>query len=199
MFRRRRFQKRRAFEGGRVGRPGRAMVPGRNLNPKLQRELRRANRMLSTGDHFNAGEIFASLAHQARDLGIVYPAPMLFMQAAYAYLLSGRARPSEEHARLGLELLAGQSRWRALSIEGQRYVDTLEGEGENARAKGLRTWLDRELNGQVLEAEPEDPTQLPEKCPYCGASMSMEQVGSRGGQVAECHYCGSVVLPRKEE
>jgi hypothetical protein len=170
------------------------MLPGRALNPRVQRELRRANHLMAVGDHLNAAEIFMDIAARALDIGIVYPAPMLLMQAAHALLLGEAYEKSIEQATKGLELLAGQERASALHFEGVRYVEALETAGRKENAAEFRRWLQDRV--PLKEEEMETSLQLPEKCPYCGASLSLEEVNTRSGQAAECQYCGSVVLPR---
>jgi DNA-directed RNA polymerase subunit RPC12/RpoP len=173
------------------------LLRGRALHPRLRRELRRANQLMAIGEHVNAAQMFISLAEQARDSGIVYPAPMLFLQAAHAYLLAESFELSLAQARTGLDLLAAQERWQALKRESLRYIQALESAGRQADEQQLRAWLDEEMQGKTFDEKPS--AQLPEKCPYCGASMSLEQINAGGGHAAECQYCGSVVLPRSEE
>lgn len=170
------------------------MLPGRSLNPRVQRELRHANHLMAVGQHLNAAEIFKDIATRALDIGIVYPAPMLFMQAAHAYLLGEAYDQSMEQATQGLDLLAGQERSGALSHEGKRYIEALEAAGRSDDAKSIRTWLQDKLVG--APPEPDDGASLPEKCPYCDASLSLEQIETGRSRAAECQYCGSVVLPR---
>ena len=119
------FPYRRRGPFGRPIRPRGPLLAGRALNPRIQRELHRANHLDAIGDHTNAAQIFTSIAERALDRGIVYPAPMLYMQAAHAYLLGEVFEQSLEQARRGLDLLAAQERWPALRHEGQGYVDWL--------------------------------------------------------------------------
>jgi len=193
-FRRFKYTRRAPWE--RPWRPRGPLLPGRALNPRVQRELRRANHLMAVGDHLNAAEIFVDIANRAQDIGIVYPAPMLFMQAAHAFLLGESFEQSIEQATTGLELLAAQERRSELTHEGTRYAEVLEMGGRLEDAATIRQWLrDRAPESSDVERT----TKLPEKCPYCGAAMSLEAVNARGGQAAECQYCGSVVLPRNEE
>lgn len=176
----------------------RALVPG-VLHPRLQSELRRANHLMAVGDHVNAGNIFQSLAMQARDRGFLFPAPMLFMQAARAFLLGESFALSLESARSGFDLLAQQERWRALIFEGDSYIQELIAVGQKGEAQKLRDWLNQKMAAAPAELKSiAQEKTLPEKCPYCGASLSLEQVNA-SGQAAECSYCGSVVLPRTPE
>jgi DNA-directed RNA polymerase subunit RPC12/RpoP len=198
-FRRFRYTRRAPWD--RPWKPRGPVLPGRMLNPRLQRELRRANHLMSTGDHVNAGHIFQSLAQGARDIDLIYPAPMLFMRAAQAFLLGESFDLSIENAQAALEMLAAQERWPALRHEGRRYIEALDAEGKNEQAQSMRAWLQSALNEKPVEetAVDENRINLPEKCPYCGASMSLEQISAAGGKAAECHYCGSVILPRPGE
>ena len=199
-MRRKRFGRDPYARPGPFGRPFKPRGPllrGRALHPRSRRELRRANHLMAIGEHINAAQIFVSLGAQARDSGIVYPAPMLFMQAAHAYLFGEDLEPSLAQARTGLDLLAAQERWPALKREGTRYIQALESAGKQADAQQLRAWLKEQLRDKTIAES--SPAQLPEKCPYCGASMSLEQINAGGGRAAECQYCGSVVLPRSEE
>lgn len=194
-FRKFRYTRRAPWD--RPWRPRGPLVPGRALNPRVQRELRRANHLMAVGDHLNAAQIFVDIAKKAQDIGIVYPAPMLLMQAAHANLLGEAFDKSIEQATIGLELLAAQERGAALQIEGIRYIEALEGAGQLDDAKNFRKWLQDRVQTDV-DVKRLNAT-LPEKCPYCGASMSLQALSARGGQAAECQYCGSVVLPRNEE
>ncbi len=200
-FRRFRYTRRAPWD--RPWKPRGPMLPGRMLNPRLQRELRRANHLMSTGDLVNAGHIFQSLAQGARDIDLIYPAPMLFMRAAQAFLLGESFELSIENAQAGLEMFAAQERWPALRHEGARYIESLEAEGKTDETEEMRAWLDDVLQGKPSEEVKSEVskknTSLPEKCPCCGASMSLEQISAAGGKAAECHYCGSVILPRPGE
>lgn len=189
-----RFPYRRRGPFGRPIRPRGPLLPGRSINPRVQRELRRANHLMSVGEHLNAAEIFLRVANKARDLGIIYPAPMLLMQAAHANLLGESFEPSVEQARAGLGLLADQERWHALKYEGERYIEGLESAGRKQEGQELSVWLHAALDGKTLE--PPQTGQLPEKCPYCGATFSLEQIQAGGNQAAQCQYCGSVVQVR---
>ena len=193
-FRRFRYTRRAPWE--RPWRPRGPLLPGRALNPRVQRELRRANHLMAIGDHLNAAEIFVDVAKRAQDIGIVYPVPMLFMQAAHAYLLGEAFEKSLEQATTGLELLAAQERETALLLEGERYIEALESAGRSQDAGNIRAWLQDRMQATDVK---KITAMLPEKCPYCGASLSMEELNTRKGQAAECQYCGSVILPRNED
>jgi len=179
--------------------PRRGNAQGRPLNPRLQKELRRANHLMSKGEHVNAASIFLSLAARAQDRGILQPASMLFLQAAYAYILAADVKSALEYGYDGLEIIATDENWASLNQEGRRLESSLQEGGFQKEADELLIWLSKQLDGLALPTpETADQTHrlvLPEKCPYCGASMSLEQVNAGGAKAAECHYCASVVLP----
>jgi hypothetical protein len=138
--------------------------------------------------------IFTTIAGRALDFGIVYPAPMLYLQAAHAYLMAEQDEKSTQAANTGLELLVGQERRTRLESEGLRYIDALKFAGRKEEAELFRSWLNDRLQNPAPEVTEGD---VPEKCPYCGASMSLEEIRAGRGSAAECQYCGSVVLARK--
>lgn len=162
------------------------LVPGRSLNPRQQKELQRANHLLAVGDHVAAARIFADMAGRAYDRSIIYPSPMLYLQAAHAYLLGEQVQPSVESARSGLEMLAGQQRWSQLHSESQRYLTEL-GLQHSPEARELQAWL-AELTPQPL---PASPAPNPDICPYCGAHGSLEPLAV--GRADRCRYCACVV------
>ncbi|MCW5873630.1 MAG: hypothetical protein KIS88_03180 [Anaerolineales bacterium] len=163
------------------------LVAGRSLNPRQQKELRRANHLLGIGDHINAGVLFEDMANRAYDRDILYPAPMLFLQAAHAYLLGEKTEASLLAARRGLELLASQERWAVLHHEGQRYIAELRAAQQAQPAEQLAAWL-ADTTPQPLPAAPTKS----DTCPYCGAHGSLEPLAA--GRAQSCRYCGSVVL-----
>jgi hypothetical protein len=169
------------------------------LNPRLQNEIRRANRLLAVGDHLNAARIFEKLALKAIDLNFVYPAPMLFMQAAHAFALGGDMPPSLDSGRRGLEMLGAQERWYQLALEGNRYSETLETAVYPGNSKMIRDLLDELLSGDKRQSakQPSGANTIPQNCPYCGATMDLGSLVSNL-QAAECQYCRSVVMASPE-
>ncbi|MGH2581335.1 MAG: hypothetical protein ACRDFQ_00390 [Anaerolineales bacterium] len=196
-FRRFRYQRRAPWE--RPWKPRGPLLAGRMLNPRLQNEIRRANHLMAVGDHLNAARIFENLALKAVDLNFVYPAPMLFMQAAHAHALGGDLRNSLDIGRRGLEMLVAQERRDQLIFEGSRLADTMESGGNSENAEMIRDFLD-----ELLPDDQRQPSKrcsgaktIPEKCPYCGATMDLESLVSNQ-QASECQYCGSIVMARPE-
>lgn len=170
-------------------RPRGPLLPGRALNPRLQKELRRANHLLAVGAHANAGRIFADMASRALDHDIWYPAPMLFLQAAHAYLLGEDSTSSLGYAQRGLELLASQQRAAELRHAAARYLNELDASASASESAALRTWLDTALQQTAQAPSTPAPGSL---CPYCGAHGSLEALAARGGQAQLCRYCDSI-------
>jgi hypothetical protein len=195
MKRPKRFRYTRRAPGERPWKPRGPLLPGRSLNPKIQKELQRANHLMAVGQHTNAATIFVDIAGRALDIGIVYPAPMLYIQAAHAYLFGEEYERSMAAASTGLELLAGQERRARLLNEGERYIEALEAAARNEDVQQIRTWLADRTAGSPVAEDANDT--MPEKCPYCGASMSLEQIRAGGGTAVECHYCGSILISHR--
>lgn len=186
---RKRYERPGPFGRPQKDRQPRRMLPGRALNPRIQRELRHANHLLSTGEHRRAAEIFADIAVKAHDLGIVYPAPMLHLLAAQALLLAGEQAASLVQARRGLELLSAQERWLLLHSQGQRYLqDRQQDAAAPEETQELQAWLAQQPTG--------GPAAAVQTCPYCGANASLNALVVRRGQASQCTYCAStLVLP----
>lgn len=187
-MKRKRYERPGPFGRPQTEKPPRRTLPGRSLNPRIQRELRHANQLLNRGEHGRAAEIFAQIAVNANDLGIIYPAPLLHLQAAQAQLLADQPEASLAQARRGLDLLGAQERWDLLHSQGQRYLEALAESGLAARGAELAAWL-----GQQPQATGESATLT---CPYCGANASLSPLPTRRGRASQCTYCDSIlVLP----
>jgi hypothetical protein len=169
------------------------------LNPRMQKDIRRANHLLAAGDHRNAGILFENSALKALDLNFVYPAPLLFMQAAHAFALGGDVFHSNEVALRGLEILAAQERRTLLSFELTRYIETLKTIGESIEASPINALLKYSSMIQDLNQENDAATgrALPEKCPYCGGALGADQLNSSQKAVI-CQYCGSAIWTRPD-
>lgn len=167
------------------------------FTPRIEKELRRANHLMERGDHANAAVLFDRLAIDAHDKNILRHAPMLFLQAAHAFILSGKIKDGLQRVRTGLDILAKTNRWRALQNAGQRAVNILSETGYSSEAQEINSWLEEKLSAQDL-IQPEDEKnfsrgQLPPKCPYCGATVHPDETNWINSSSAECIYCGSTI------
>lgn len=171
----------------------------RQLNPKLQKELKRANHLLQNGAHNNAAKIFLNLGENAQDKGILFPAAMLFSQSARAFLLANEIPESLEQIQRGLNLLAANQRWRVFHNEGQSFIAAMQSSGFGSKADKLSIWMAEKSGENTRKSlkETSEKSEFPNKCPYCGASMSLEQIRSSRKLATECKYCGSVVLAQQ--
>lgn len=168
------------------------------FNPRVQKELQRANQLQDSGDHANAAIIFERLAIDAQEKNILRHAPMLYLQSAHAFILSGQAAEGVERALIGLNLLAGTGRWRAVQNAGQRAVNLLSESENNVHTQKINKWLQENLPKEHHKAPLEDKQkfsrgQLPAKCPYCGATIRPDETNWLNSSSAECVYCGSTV------
>ena len=199
MRRRRGPFRRRGHRGPPLGHPGRRIFrrgSRRNaLPPKVHADLRRANRLSEQGDHINAGVIFERLAEQALDRDLLRHAPMLFLQAAHAYVLAGEVEKGIDLARKGLGILADAQRWGKLNTAGQRVVETLATNGYSKESDEIQDWLNEIRGGHSSGGSSYEKSrgQLPPKCPFCGATVRSDEVSWIDKNSAECTYCGSAV------
>ena len=203
MRRRRGPFRRRGHRRPPFGRPGRRAFPhgprGGAISGRVQKELRRANRLTEQGDHINAAALFERLAKEAYDRNILRQAPMLFLQAAHAYVLAGEVEKGVDQAQKGLNILVENQRWHKLRTVGGRVIETLSRTGYTAEAVQFQTWLDDTLESHEDPPSPKDQPrgQLPPKCPYCGATVRSDEVSWIDKNSAECPYCGSAVPTSK--
>ncbi len=168
---------------------------GRQLNPILQRELKRANHLMQNGEHLNAAQMFRQLGENSQDKGILFPAAMLYMQSATAFMLANHSENALEQASSGLELLAARQRWRAYAREHKRILQAFEDGGFGDEARQLAKLAE---NLPLAESEKKGNAstnnEFPSTCPYCGASLSLKQLKNSRYSVTECKYCGSIVV-----
>jgi aconitase A len=154
---------------------------------------------MSKGEHSNAANIFLSLAERARDLGIMQPASMLFLQSAHAYILAGEVDSAVENAHIGLSMLADADNWPDLRHQAERISELMSAEGFSNQVADMKAWLEKKIKEAPADVttqhDQKSASTIPEKCPYCGATMSLDQINAAGAKAAECRYCGSVVLP----
>ena len=172
---------------------------GRQLNPKLQRELKRANHLLQKGEHKNAANIFLLLGENAQDKGILFPAAMLFSQSAKAFLLANEILEAVKQIHRGLDLLASNQKWGVFQSEGEQFISAMQSSGFEDQAIELKKWILETSEGRAKRRPKLSSSNaaIPNKCPYCGASMSLEQIKSSRQSATECKYCGSVVIAQQ--
>jgi hypothetical protein len=101
----------------------------------------------------------------------------------------------------GLSLLKEARNWSVLHKVGEISVDELERLGYSEDAAKIKAWLDETLRDHPITPRADEngisrlkrPLRLPEKCPYCGATIHPDLVEVIDEMTVECLYCGSVV------
>jgi len=162
--------------------------------PAVPPLLQRAHRMLAQGEYAEAALEFHGLAQKAEER---FPerAPMLYLEAGRAAILSGQNKTGVAHLRRGLTLLASQMRFQRMQVLGQRIVVELRERGLKAEAQEILGLLQNNLpQNEVVESQAEiKKPPLPTHCPSCGAAVRPNEVEWLDEVTAECDYCGSPV------
>ena len=156
--------------------------------------LRRANRLMETGQYEQAYPLIKQLAEGALRLGMPVRSANLYLQAARARLEMGSAQDAVDLARRAIRLLAEAGQADRLRRLLPRLVEELEKRGHYDEAVRLRAEVTA-LLGSVEEAPP-PPAQrgrLPANCPSCNAPARADEVDWIDNNSAECGYCGSVI------
>ncbi len=186
-FSRRMRRRRRPF-----GRP-RLRAGGRAL-----RELQAAHKLLRSGRHSAAADIFEELASLA-EARAPQRAPQLHFQAGRARLEAGQVPTALNHLRRGLHLLALGGAAERLAATAARVIAGLRQHGLQDEAEEL----ERELAAPPFELaigefEPEVRRSRPDlrpNCPACGAVARPDEVEWIEHATALCAYCGSIIPP----
>lgn len=175
--------------------------PAQPLGLGPRKELRRAHRLMESGEHANAVPLFERLARTAYDMHMLRPAPHLFLQAARARLLSGEREAGRDLLLQGLSILAEAGRWETLQNAGILLEEELPALGQEQVGAEIRAWIDDQLKGQKtaqdVDTAPARRAGLPLTCPYCQAALHPIVVEWFDRTAAECPYCGSVIQIEK--
>jgi hypothetical protein len=156
---------------------------------------------MTEGQYLPAADQFEHLAEDAVQQGMVERVPFLYLQASRARLYSGQILASISALRKGLGLLAQSGRWPAVVHHGERAILEYNQQGYSGQADEIKQWLQISVPINAADGFPDRPppspaalkTQLPAKCPYCGANVSSDEVDWYDSINAECVYCGSVI------
>jgi hypothetical protein len=157
--------------------------------------LQRANQMMANERYGEAAEAFESLANAAQSRGGPR-APLFFLQAGRARILSGQNEAGLAQIKQGLSLLAGRADWPGLHRAGARVLAELHERGLDKEAAEIDAWLKATLppmpDGFAERGAAQKP-QLPTHCPSCGGALRPDEVEWLDDVTAECAYCGSPV------
>jgi len=117
-------------------------------------------------------------------------------------LMANLLAKSLQECKKGLQLLAANGQWQEFHFEAKKISSAYEEAGAEEESKAILELLN--LHQERAETANRDKSEdssnkvgLPSKCPFCGASLSLEQVRSGREIASECKYCGSVVISRK--
>ncbi len=153
------------------------------------RMLRRANRLMESGQYAQAYPLLRRLAEGAVRHGMPARAASLYLRAALARLEMGGAQEAVAMARQAMHLLLGIGQAGRVHALLPRIVEALEEKGYHDEAVTLRA----ELGTETAPPVPRKRGALPARCPSCGGPLRADEVSWIDDNSAECPYCGSAV------
>ena len=157
--------------------------------------LRRANQLMTAGDYAAATDAYEQFA-RAAEARNGPRAPMIFLQAGRASMLSNQIPRGMTDLKHGLSLFAQRGRFGKVFNAGNRIVGELKEHNLNNEADEINTHVQSLLTGKTNFSQPVIPTRqapLPTHCPSCGAAVRADEVEWLDEVTAECAYCGSPV------
>lgn len=156
--------------------------------------LKRAHQLMGQGDYPNATLAFYELAKKAEQ-NFPQHAPMLYIQAGRAAMLSGEQTKAMTHFRSGITLFGTQNRFARLEKIGNIIIAELRGRGLNAEANEIQEVIKNNLpsNTQREILPTGKNIVLPTHCPACGAIIRPNEVEWLDEITAACDYCGSPI------
>ena len=159
--------------------------------PQVPPRLQRANQLMAAGDYENAENAFMELA-QGAVTRFPNRAPILFMEAGQAAILSGKNQAGLEHIKLGLELLRTQGKLPRMMALGQRAIQEFQARGLTAEASEISVLIfgQNRVPEKTPDLQPQKPI-LPTHCPSCGSAVRPNEIEWLDEITAECDYCGS--------
>lgn len=164
----------------------------------LLRLLPRAHRLMESGQHADAGQIFLDLGRKTEDRGLLRMAPFLYLQAGWALLLGGQVQDGVEWLQHGLSILQSAARWQSLERTSRLVCVELEQLGFPELALPIESWTRQALppSFEPQQALPSLRGRLPLRCPTCQGVLKPLLVEILPDGLAECPYCGSrLILP----
>ncbi len=157
--------------------------------------LRRANRLMAAGDFAAAADAYEQFA-RAAEARRGPRAPMIYLQAGRASLLSNQTPRGMADFTQGLNLFAGRGQFAKVFNVGNRIVNELKERGLNKEADEIGALVQQLLAGKTGFSAPTfsgKRPSLPTHCPSCGAALRADEVEWLDETTAECAYCGSPV------
>jgi len=194
MFRRRPFRRPRLRQ--------RRPQPRPPLPRRAHRALTRANRLMESGQHAEAADIFERLSQGTERRGALVRAADLALQASRAHFAADDVEAALEWARQTLRLFVRSGRVGRVSRLLSKMAAALRERGYDSQANQLERDVEQALKEMGLsldEAREQAPQatekrgSLPSQCHGCGAALLPDEVEWHDAHTAECPYCGTVV------
>ena len=161
--------------------------------PPALRMLRRANRLMESGQYEQAYPLLKRLADGAARHGMPVRAANLYVRAAHARLEMGSAPDALDLARRAIQLLVAAGQTERLHTLGPRMVQAFEERGHREQAVTLRAEIAALVGSAPAAASTAPRATLPAQCPSCSGPVHADQVTWIDAQSAECAYCGSTI------
>jgi hypothetical protein len=152
--------------------------------------LLQAHRLYAWRQYLPAADLYERLAEGA----------LTREQSGRARIAGGQVETGMGQIRRGLELLNTQQRFRELHRVTWRVIQGFENNGLEKQADQIRAWL---IDLNHPEEIPEWGTapqtviakfRLPLSCPSCGGVVDPSEVEWVDGLMAQCSFCGTMLL-----
>lgn len=179
-FRRRRFRRFGPFQ-----------PRARRLEQRVRHELRRANELVESGQFLEAADVFEHLAAIFRKRGMPQ-FPQLLIQAGRARINGGDQETGTERIKTGIIALLEGGRLVRLARLRPGLQEFFLSRKLDAGWQEIQRLLDQAGLSTPTPARVQT-ARLPAKCPYCGASIILEELEESNTKDAICGYCGSLV------
>jgi hypothetical protein len=156
------------------------------------RALRRAQRLMETGQYAQAYPALKRLANSAARDEMPARAAHLYVQAARARLEMGGASDAANMAQCAVQLLAGAGQVDRAGILLARLIQAMRTQGRHDLAVSLRAQV-AALVGRTPQAASARQGALPARCPSCAGPIRPDEVSWIDDRNAACGFCGAVV------
>lgn len=169
--------------------PGPAVTGARQAE---QRALRRAQRLMETGQYAQAYPALKRLADGAARDETPVRAAHLYAQAARARMEMGGAPDATALAQRAVQLLAGAGQVNRASVLLARLIQALRTQGCHDLAISLRAEV-AALGGSTPPVPPARQGVLPARCPSCAGMVRPDEVSWIDDRSAVCGFCGAAL------
>jgi hypothetical protein len=167
-----------------------------------RQELIRANHLVDSGQHAEAGEVFARISTLAEQAGFPGRATHLAARAAHSFLEADDSENAMSYARRVMRLSISMGNVQQTIGLARRIVAELDAHGYTDLAEAFRKEVNQYLGKlglsltDISAGEPglsEQRGQLPSQCPACLGPVRSNEVTWIDQRSATCAYCGSTL------